>query len=134
MVAYRWMSLAAGTAAALLPWLLGIGAVLIVAIIGLQRFGLFGQEVDLPLNSVLVAAGEEGRTVEVFTLTARDSISPIDDPKFVTAAEAEPEMLPTEVVIGLNIGGETKAYPVNMLSRHEIVNDEIGGTPIAVTF
>ncbi len=134
MVAFRWIGLAAGTAGALLPWLLVIGAVLIVAIIGLQRFGLFGQEVDLPLNSILVPAGEEGRTVEVFTLTARDSIKPIDDPKFVTAAEAEPQMLPTEVVIGLNVGGETKAYPVNVLSQHEIVNDVVGGTPVAVTF
>ncbi|MCH7892226.1 MAG: DUF3179 domain-containing protein, partial [Gemmatimonadetes bacterium] len=62
------------------------------------------------------------------------SIRPIDDPMFVTAEEAEPEMLPTEFVIGLDVGGETKAYPVNVLSRHEIVNDEIGGTPVAVTF
>ena len=134
MVAFRWMSITVGTAGALLPWLLVIGAVLIVAIIGLQRFGLFGQAVDLPLNSILVPAGEEGRTVEVFTLTARDSISPIDDPKFETAAEADPEMLPTEVVIGLSVGGETKAYPVNVLSQHEIVNDVVGGTPVAVTF
>ena len=134
MVAFRWLGLAAGTTAALLPWLLAIGAVLIVAIIGLQRFGLFGQTVDLPLTSILVPAGEEGRTVEVFTLTARDSISPIDDPKFVTAAEAAPEMLPTEIVMGLSLGGETKAYPVNVLSQHEIVNDVVGGTPVAVTF
>ena len=134
MAALRWMSVTAGTAAALLPWLLVIGVVLIVAIIGLQRFGLFGQAVDLPLNSILVPAGEEGRTVEIFTLTARDSISPINDPVFETAAEAAPEMLSTEVVIGLSIGGESKAYPVNVLSRHEIVNDVVGGTPVAVTF
>ena len=134
MVAFRWISLTAGTVVALLPWLLGIAAVLIVVIIGAQRFGLFGKAVELPLNSILIPAGEEGRTLEVFTLTARDGISPIDDPEFVTAAEAAPEMLPTEVVIGLDVGGETKAYPVNVLSQHEIVNDEIGGTPVAVTF
>ncbi len=134
MFAFRWMSVTAGTAAALLPWLLGIAVVLIVVIIGAQRFGLFGKAVELPLNSVLIPVGEEGRTLEIFTLTARDGISPIDDPKFVTAAEAEPGMLPTEVVIGLDVGGETKAYPVNVLSQHEIVNDEIGGTPVAVTF
>ncbi len=43
-------------------------------------------------------------------------------------------MLPTEFVIGLDLGGETRAYPVNILSRHEIVNDEVGGTPVTVTF
>lgn len=134
MVAFRWMGLAGGTIGALLPWLLAIAAVLVFAIIGLQRFGLFGRSIDLPLNSVLIPAEEDGRTLEVFTLTARDGISPIYDPKFVTAEEAEPGMLPTEFVIGLDVGGETKAYPVNVLSQHEIVNDEIGGTPVAVTF
>ena len=134
MFAFRWMSLATGTVVALLPWLLGIAVVLIVVIIGAQRFGLFGKAVELPLNSVLIPVGEEGRTLEIFTLTARDGISPIDDPQFVTASEAAPEMLRTEIVIGLDVGGETKAYPVNVLSQHEIVNDEIGGTPVAVTF
>lgn len=134
MIAFRWMGPAGGTIGALLPWLLAIAAVLIVSIIGLQRFGLFGRSIDLPPNSVLIPAGEDTRTLEAFTLTARDSIRPIDDPRFVTAEEAEPEMLPTEFVIGLDVGGETKAYPVNVLSRHEIVNDEIGGTPVAVTF
>ena len=43
-------------------------------------------------------------------------------------------MVPTEFVIGLSIDGESKAYPVNILSRHEIVNDVVGGVPVAVTF
>ena len=134
MVAFRWMGLAGGTIGVLLPWMLAIAAVLIVAIIGLQQFGLFGRSIDLPPNWVLIPAGEDARTLEAFTLTARDIIRPIDDPRFVTAEEAEPEMLPTEFVIGLDVGGETKAYPVNVLSQHEIVNDEVGGTPVAVTF
>ena len=50
MVAFRWMGLAGGTIGVLLPWMLAIAAVLIVAIIGLQRFGLFGRSIDLPLS------------------------------------------------------------------------------------
>lgn len=125
-----------GTLAGLLPWLLGL-AVLLVAVIFLgQRFGLFGQKIELPLNSVLIAAGTDGRSVQAFTFTPRDGIRAIDNPRFLTAQEAERrgQMVPTEFVIGLSINGESKAYPVNVLSVHEIANDTVGGVPVAVSF
>ena len=37
-------------------------------------------------------------------------------------------------VLGVYINGEARAYPHNIMWWHEIVNDDIGGTPIAVTF
>ena len=37
-------------------------------------------------------------------------------------------------MLGISIDGEHKAYPVTMLSRHEIVNDVVGGEPVAVTW
>ena len=43
-------------------------------------------------------------------------------------------MDPTEQVLGLSIGGEHHAYPISVLSRHEIVNDVVGGQPVAVTW
>lgn len=39
-----------------------------------------------------------------------------------------------DVVVGVSVGGETRAYPVRMLHWHEIVNDVVGGTPIVVTW
>ena len=39
-----------------------------------------------------------------------------------------------EQVLGVSINGESRAYSIPMLSRHEIVNDVIGGVPIAVTW
>ncbi|MDX1612640.1 MAG: DUF3179 domain-containing (seleno)protein, partial [Candidatus Thermoplasmatota archaeon] len=39
-----------------------------------------------------------------------------------------------DVVIGVVQGGEAKAYPIRILDWHEIVNDEIDGVPIAVTY
>lgn len=119
-----------------MPWLLGLALLLIVVIFIAQRFGIFGQEIELPAGSVLVPEGEESRSVEAFTFTARDGIRSIDDPSFISAGEADErgEMVPTEFVMGLSINGESKAYPVNILSRHEIVNDEVGGQPVAVTF
>ena len=132
----RRLGLVFGTMAGLLPWLLALGMALIIVIVFAQRFGIFGQKIELPGSSVLVPTGSEGRSVEAFTFTARDGIRSIDDPVFLTAGEAEErgEMVPTEFVIGVSINGESKAYPVNVLSRHEIANDTVGGLPVAVTF
>jgi hypothetical protein len=38
------------------------------------------------------------------------------------------------LVLGVEQDGEAKAYSISLLSRHEIVNDSIGGQPIAVTW
>jgi hypothetical protein len=63
----------------------------------------------------------------------KDGIPSIDNPKFVEQSEID-NLAPTEPVIGLVIGGEAKAYPLRILIWHEIVNDEIGGMPVAVTY
>ena len=41
---------------------------------------------------------------------------------------------PAERVTGVSINGENRAYPINLMSRHEIVNDTVGGKGIAVTW
>lgn len=62
----------------------------------------------------------------------RDGIPPIDSPEYEPAATYE---LPaTEPVIGIELNGEMRAYPVRVLMWHEIANDELGGVPISVTF
>ena len=132
----RRLELVFGTIAGLLPWLLALGMALISVIVFDQRFGLFGHGIGMPGGSVLVPTGSEGRSIEAFTFTARDGIRSIDSPSFLTVQEAEErgEMTPTEFVIGISLNGESKAYPVNILSRHEIANDTLGGVDIAVTF
>lgn len=63
----------------------------------------------------------------------RDGIPPIDEPVFLPVAEAA-GLPDTEPVIGLVIGGDARAYPLRVLIWHEIVNDEVGGVPVTVTF
>ncbi len=65
---------------------------------------------------------------------ARDQIPPIDDPVFVSVAEAGELIAPTEPVVALDIGGERRAYPLAILIWHEIVNDTVAGWPVAVTY
>lgn len=63
----------------------------------------------------------------------KDGIPSIDNPKFVSASEAE-FVSDDDIVMGLHLNGETKAYPLFILVWHEIVNDRFGNTPVAVTY
>jgi hypothetical protein len=71
---------------------------------------------------------------EIITLLPFDAIPSIDQPRFYDAQEADQEYEDQELVIGVVVDGEARAYPIDLLSRHEIVNDIIGGHPIAVTW
>jgi hypothetical protein len=65
----------------------------------------------------------------------RDGIPSIDNPKFVSSEEASSNFLQgSDLVIGLEINGDMRAYPLKILVWHEIVNDDVGGTPVAVTY
>ena len=64
----------------------------------------------------------------------KDGIPALDDVSFI-AASSEDRIGEREPVISVEIDGEVpRAYPIRYLTWHEIVNDEIGGVPVAVTF
>jgi hypothetical protein len=63
----------------------------------------------------------------------KDGIPAIDEPRFLTAEDVD-FLEPDEPVIALEVDGEARAYPIQVLIWHEIVNDEIAGVPVAVTF
>lgn len=61
----------------------------------------------------------------------RDGIPPIDNPKF---KKMDISMGLEEPVIYLEINNEAKIYPIRVLTWHEIVNDQVGGIPVSVTY
>ncbi|MDH3474539.1 MAG: DUF3179 domain-containing protein [Rhodospirillales bacterium] len=63
----------------------------------------------------------------------KDGIPSIDDPAFEPVGETT-DLGPKEPVIGLVIAGDARAYPLRVLTWHEIVNDVVGGVPVAVTY
>jgi hypothetical protein len=63
----------------------------------------------------------------------KDGIPSIDRPRFVTVGE-ERSLAANDPVIGLEIAGEARAYPLRILIWHEIVNDTVGGRPVVVTY
>ncbi len=70
---------------------------------------------------------------KVYSLIGPDRIPAIDDPQFVRADQAN-FMADDEWVLGVVVDGEAKAYSLWHLDRHEIVNDWMGGEPIAATW
>lgn len=64
----------------------------------------------------------------------RDGIPPIDTPIFESLEDAGRWLQPQSPVIAFELDGEARAYPLAILTRHEIVNDTVAGIPVAVTF
>lgn len=63
----------------------------------------------------------------------RDGIPPIDRPQFETAQRVD-WLADDEPVVALTHRGETRAYPIQILMWHEVVNDVVGEAPVVVTF
>jgi hypothetical protein len=63
-----------------------------------------------------------------------DGIPPIDDPQFESVDEADGWLDGQDPVLLVEHAGEVRAYPLGILTFHEIVNDEVGGDPLLVTY
>lgn len=63
----------------------------------------------------------------------KDGIPAILEPKFIDSENTR-FLNPDDQVIGMVIEGEAKAYPLNILTWHEVVNDTVGEIPIMVTY
>ena len=78
--------------------------------------------------------GDSVVSLDIITVLGKDGIPSIDNPRFVGPGEADQQMQSFERVLGVSINGDHRAYPLNMPSRHEIVNDTVRGVPVAVTW
>jgi hypothetical protein len=63
----------------------------------------------------------------------RDGIKSIDAPGFVAVEEAS-WVAPQNPVLGVSVGETAHVYPVHIMDYHQVVNDEIGSTPVLVTY
>ena len=62
----------------------------------------------------------------------KDGIRSLEQPKHEPVGEAD--LIDREPVIAVEVNGDARAYPLGILTRHEIANDVIGGVPVAITF
>lgn len=64
----------------------------------------------------------------------KDGIPAIDAPRYVSVQDADAWLRDREPVIMLVLNGDARAFPLQILTWHEIVNTEVGGIPVTVTF
>ena len=83
--------------------------------------------------------------MEIVTLLPFDAIPAVLDPEFISADEADAKLAELRenrshgapddaLVLGVSVNGDSRAYYIPTLSRVEIVNDTVGGQPLAVTW
>jgi hypothetical protein len=102
------------------------GACLAVALLALEAWSSPGAATDRRLDELarhVVSGGPP-----------KDGIPPIDEPKFVSAREAERFLHDEDVVFGVNREGLVRAYPQHVLVWHEVVNETSGGGPVSITY
>ncbi len=76
----------------------------------------------------------DGRTAPLVRIVPRDHIPAVYNPVHIPVNEVGEQAGQGTPVIGVSIDGQSVAYPVVFLSGREIVNDTVGGMPIAVTW
>jgi len=95
----------------------------------LLRFGYFARQLPVQFGGPNPHVKRE----KLRTVLKRDRFPPLDEPAFLRGAEAA-NMAPEERVVGVEVDGEAKAYPMSLMSFHEVANDTVGGLPVVVTW
>jgi hypothetical protein len=89
------------------------------------------------LGQIIPTTGTKCPEVE-YTSVPPDGIPSIDNPVFLSQSQFEDsftsEYLENIRVVGVVINGEAKAYPIDILIQHEIVNDNFNGEPVSITY
>lgn len=116
-------------------------AVAIIAAAGLAVFGLVGWQ-QRGQNAASADAPGSAFNLENLQVPAerllsggppKDGIPALVDPPVVPVAEAD-FLRPDDRVVGIVIKNESRAYPINVLTWHEAINDTVGGVPIVVIY
>lgn len=102
----------------------------VVAIAGQHRISRH------PTGAVVESGGpafDPIRSDEIQSILPQDAIPALIKPAYLTVSQAS-DIYDQEEVIGVIVNGDARAYPLSTLSAHEIVDDDVGGQPIAVTW
>lgn len=77
---------------------------------------------------------EEDYDAHARRVVPRDKFPVLFDPPLATAEQGDEALEDDELVIGVTVGDEAKAYPVHVMGVHELVNDVCGDVPIAAAW
>ncbi len=118
----------------------GIAIIVVIAIISSTQFFSSGDEnviiTQIADDGIMTTNGQK-HIIPLEKIKSggppKDGIPSIDTPEF-TEASQEYHVSDSDTVLGLEINGDVRAYPLSILVWHEIVNDNVGGVPVAVTY
>jgi hypothetical protein len=102
-------------------------AVLILMWVLWSRTGRF-QRIAMVVAGVLVLGAATMARMNYFEWM----FHPVAQPGFLKADDVKLDA--SEMVLALDFNGEARAYPVREMAYHHIVNDVVGGVPVAVTY
>ena len=113
---------------------------LFVGLLAVSTLGVPERPTETPSLGTLVDPGSVYDPVDVGDplpvgfrqLLRRDGILPVYDPQFVAAKDSG--WSDGTLVIGLELDGQSRAYPVGFLNRREMVIDSVAGIPVLVTW
>ena len=101
----------------------------------MRAIGVDTAQAEIPLDDILSGGPPPNGIPAIgFTGDWQGAAGATQAPAFVTQEVAAEWLEPQEPVIALTLNGESRAYPLQILTWHEIVNDTLGGVPVAVTF
>lgn len=114
----------------------GIGLLVLYQVFAPALFaprGNEGEPIDVPHPATVYDPVTSEPLPDGFRqLLPRDGIAPVYEPRFVSAESAG---YPDDaLVLGVEIGGESHAYPINVLNWREMVIDRVGDVPILATW
>ncbi len=97
------------------------------------KLGVYGS-IDSEFADLLDATPDDGLLALIqWGGVTRAGIPELNQPERVPVSEAD-WMVDDEIVMGVEVGGESVAYPVRILGHHELANDEIAGVPVSMVY
>lgn len=113
---------------------LALWAMVLMLVVGVFLFLSEREETGRTVTLESPSAEGAEESYEIITLLPKDGIPAVYRPEIIDLQSANGEYRDDDLVIGVEIDGEARAYNIPFLSRREIVNDSLGGRKIAVTW
>ena len=107
----------------------------ICTIVGMLNFGFFfneGVAAQRFAQSQSRHALEQEYYAHSVQAVPRDAFPVLMNPSMSEAVDGDKFLRPKEWVIGVDLNDEAKAYPITVMGTHELINDTVGGQPVAI--
>ncbi len=94
--------------------------------------------IHIPTTPIEAVSAEEKHIVPLDQIVSGgpppDGIPSIESPKFVSVEDGNKFLEDSDKIVGINLNGDIRVYPLQILVWHEIVNDNVAGIPVAITY